>query len=70
MPMATETLLDPKTAPMTVGITAKKPPLATPLIITKAIRGPKEFEIGHMTSIEMAETTSDTNSYPQSVKDM
>jgi hypothetical protein len=60
--MATETLREPKTAPTTVGITAKKPPFAIPLIITKAISGPREFEIGQITSMEIPETINETRS--------
>lgn len=47
MPIDTDTLADPKTLPTTVGIVAKKPPLAIPLIITKAMRGPKVLDTGH-----------------------
>src|SRR5271170_1717663 len=51
MPIAMETLAEPNTAPTTVGIMAKKPPLAAPLIMTKAINGPSVLETGHKASI-------------------
>ena len=59
MPIATETLADPKTLPTTVGIVAKKPPFAIPLITTKIARGARLFEAGQTTSILMALTLSD-----------
>lgn len=51
MPIATDTLCEPNTVPTTVGIVAKKPPLAAPLMITKTTRGPKESETGHITNV-------------------
>ena len=35
--------------PTTVGIVVKNPPLAIPLMITKATSGPREFDKGHIT---------------------
>jgi hypothetical protein len=49
MPIATPTRAEPKTFPTTVGIVEKKPPFAMPLMITKAISGPRELERGHIT---------------------
>ena len=51
MPIATPTLLLPKTLITTVGIVLKNPPFAAPLITTNAIRGPREVETGQITSI-------------------
>jgi hypothetical protein len=51
MPIATPTLLLPNTLPTTVGMVLKNPPLAAPLIITKTINGPREFDTGHRTSM-------------------
>ena len=50
IPIATETLADPKTLPTTVGIVEKKPPFAMPLMITNRMRGPMEFDNGQMTN--------------------
>ena len=50
IPIATDTRADPNTLPTTVGIVAKKPPFAMPLIITKTISGPKEVETGQRTN--------------------
>jgi hypothetical protein len=55
IPIATLTLALPKTVPATVGITAKKPPLAAPLMMTNAISGPNEVEAGHRTNILSAD---------------
>jgi hypothetical protein len=55
IPIATLTLALPKTLPATVGIVAKKPPLAAPLMMTNAISGPTEVETGHMTNILTAD---------------
>lgn len=60
--IATDTLREPKTAPTTVGITAKKPPFAIPFIITNAIKGLNDVEIGQITSMEIPETTILTRS--------
>jgi hypothetical protein len=51
MPIATLTLLEPNKLPTTVGMVEKNPPLAAPLMITKRIRGPSEFDTGQMASI-------------------
>lgn len=55
IPIATLTLALPKTLPATVGIVAKKPPLAAPLIMTNAISGPSEVETGQKINILTAE---------------
>jgi hypothetical protein len=57
IPIATLTLALPKTLPATVGIVAKKPPLAAPLMITNAISGPNEVETGQSTNILTADVT-------------
>jgi hypothetical protein len=57
IPIATLTLALPKTLPATVGIVAKKPPLAAPLIITNAISGPSEVDRGQRTNILTADVT-------------
>src|SRR5438046_359750 len=44
IPIATLTLALPKTLLATVGMVAKKPPFAAPLIITKAASRPSEVE--------------------------
>lgn len=62
MPMATETLADPKTFPITVGMVAKNPPLAIPLMTTNATRGPSDSDTGHSTSILTALNRRETNS--------
>jgi hypothetical protein len=62
MPIATDTLADPKTFPTTVGMQEKNPPLEAPLIMTKAINGPNELEMGHNTSILAALRMRDMNS--------
>jgi len=62
MPIATETLADPKTFPMTVGMVAKNPPLAIPLIMTNATRGPSDSDTGHRTSMLIALNRRETNS--------
>ena len=59
IPIATDTLAEPKTLPTTVGMVAKKPPLAIPLIITKTMSGPKEFETGHSTNALRALSSKD-----------
>ena len=51
MPIAVETLAEPKTFPTTVGIVEKKPPFEMPFKITKAIKGPKLVEAGHKASM-------------------
>lgn len=61
IPIATLTLALPNTVPTTVGIVAKNPPFAAPLIITKATNGPKEFETGHITNILAALSKRETN---------
>ena len=55
IPIATLTLALPKTLLATVGMVAKKPPFAAPLIITKAMSGPNEVETGHRTNILTAD---------------
>ena len=57
IPIATLTLALPKTLPATVGMVAKKPPLAAPLMITNAIRGPNEVETGHRINMLAADVT-------------
>ena len=54
MPIATETLAEPKTLPTTVGIVEKKPPFAAPLIMTKTTRGTSVLDTGHNTNILIA----------------
>lgn len=51
IPIATDTLCEPNTVPTTVGIVAKKPPLAAPLIMTKTTSGPSESETGQITNM-------------------
>lgn len=51
MPMATDTLAEPKTFPTTVGIVEKKPPFPTPLTMTKTANGASVVEAGHSASI-------------------
>ena len=51
IPIATETLAEPKTLPTTVGIVEKNPPFAAPLMMTKAIRGATVLDTGHNTSM-------------------
>ena len=60
--MATETLADPNTVPTTVGIVAKKPPLAAPLMITKAMSGPRLFDTGQITNMLAALSSNETKS--------
>jgi hypothetical protein len=62
IPIATDTLADPKTLPTTVGMVEKNPPLATPLIMTKSIKGATVFANGHNTSILSALVNRDSNS--------
>jgi hypothetical protein len=61
MPIATDTRADPNKFPTTVGMVAKKPPLATPLIITKTIRGPRELETGQSTNMLTALSRREAN---------
>src|SRR4051812_14336662 len=61
MPIATDTLAEPNTLPTTVGMVAKNPPLAIPLMITKTINGPKESETGHSTNALSALNSKDEN---------
>lgn len=62
IPIATDTLADPNTLLITVGMVEKKPPFATPLIIAKAIIGPIESDNGHSTSILTALSRRELNS--------
>lgn len=48
--------------PTTVGIVEKNPPFAEPLIITKTISGPIEFDTGHRTKILNALRSNDRKS--------
>src|SRR3569833_117815 len=59
MALATATRAEPNTLPTTVGIVAKKPPFAAPLMTTKAARGPRVVEAGHRASILTALSMSD-----------
>jgi hypothetical protein len=54
MPMATETLAEPKTLPTTVGMVEKKPPFAAPFTMTNPIKGANVLETGYKTSILIA----------------
>lgn len=47
---------------MTVGILLKKPPLAIPLIIAKAVRGPRDVDSSHSTRMLKALISSETSS--------
>ncbi len=51
MPIATDTLADPKIFPITVGMVAKNPPFAAPLTTTKSAKGARVVEAGHRASI-------------------
>ncbi len=51
MPIATETLAEPKTLPTTVGMVEKNPPFAAPLMMAKATRGTSVLDTGHNTSM-------------------
>jgi hypothetical protein len=57
IPIAVGTLADPKTFPTTVGIVAKKPPFAAPLMTTKRARGARVVDDGHRASILTAVST-------------
>ena len=59
MPMATATRADPKTFPTTVGMVAKKPPLAAPLITAKAASGASVVDAGHMARMLKAVSSRD-----------
>ena len=61
IPIATDTRAEPKMDATTVGIQEKKPPLAAPLMMTKATRGPKEVDTGHSTSMLPALRISEMN---------
>lgn len=62
MPIATETLAEPKTLPTTVGMVEKNPPFAAPFITTNAIKGANVLDAGHNTSILVALRRSDKKS--------
>jgi hypothetical protein len=62
IPIATLTLELPKTLPATVGMVAKKPPLAAPLMITNAMSGLNEVETGQRTNILTADVIKARNS--------
>jgi hypothetical protein len=61
IPIATDTLAEPNTVPTTVGMVAKNPPFAAPLMMTKLMSGPREFETGQITSILAALNNKDMN---------
>lgn len=52
--MATDTRWEPNTLPTTVGMTEKKPPLATPLMMTKMASAASDVDVGQMTSMVKA----------------
>lgn len=62
IPIATDTRAEPKTLPTTVGMVAKNPPFAMPLMITKMISGPREIETGQRTSMLNAVSKREMNS--------
>lgn len=62
MPIATDTLAEPKTFPTTVGIVEKNPPFAAPLMMTKIARGARVVEAGQRASILTAVSISEMNS--------
>lgn len=62
MPIAMDTLAEPKTLPTTVGIVEKNPPFEIPLMMTKTIIGPRVVEAGQMTNMLMAVRLSEMKS--------
>lgn len=62
IPIATDNLADPNTFPTTVGMIAKKPPLAAPLMIANAISGASVCETGHRESMLTALKSSEIKS--------
>ena len=51
IPIAIDTLADPNTWPITVGVHAKNPPFAMPLMTTKKVRGTTVLEAGHRVNV-------------------
>jgi hypothetical protein len=62
MPIAMLTLAEPKTFPTTVGMSAKNPPLAAPLTITKTTSGARLLDTGHRASMLNAESRREMKS--------